>query len=552
MLHMQDDAPELRFDGARGTLERRIVETRAVEITCAPVAGAVTAGLMVGSDDCGPPVVRLGRPEWSWEWQPRGRVGTFAVRLVVQRHDVPDDVWNYSLVVAPTRLEQDHYRQLLVAIQRTAVGLVFALGGGATGMSALPNEAGPDSLLAEFWTRLRAEIDLAHAITSALSRHYQAASRATRRISDLSELTDLPIASLARATEGGLDELDGAIGAPLDRLLPRSASGKTQVPRSLPVVSSTTTREIYEHRLLLRLIDELGWRCDFVWHELAREMTWRVRAQAFAQHEQHELKDWREQVRTAGRLLDRCRRSGFLEDVTPLAEWKGPSERMRRDPRYRKLGELWRMVHGRPFIALQSPAFDLPVGDLPGLYEQWCLLEVARILSSMGEVIEQQFLEAQEHDGRAGRHVVWRVRLLQDRPLLRIRRGGGEELDLSYQRRFRPQEGHGLGFGSLDPFLRVPDIVIGLNRPDQAPALLVFDAKYRVESNGGIPEEALGDAYTYHAALGYAGRQISRGVFLLFPGSAGFEQEAVGAIPLMPGQAGSLAEVIDRLLLRPA
>jgi large subunit ribosomal protein MRP49 len=98
----------------------------------------------------------------------------------------------------------------------------------------------------------------------------------------------------------------------------------------------------------------------------------------------------------------------------------------------------------------------------------------------------------------------------------------------------------------------VPDIVIELNRAGQIPALLVFDAKYRVEPDGGIPEGALSDAYSYHAALGYAGRQVSRGVFLLFPGSAGFQHGAVGALPLMPGHTAALTQIIDRLLLQPA
>jgi large subunit ribosomal protein MRP49 len=210
------------------------------------------------------------------------------------------------------------------------------------------------------------------------------------------------------------------------------------------------------------------------------------------------------------------------------------------------------MVHGQPFVAVRSPAFDLPAGDLPALYEQWCLLEVARVLASKGGVVEQQFVEPEEHEHATGRQVAWRVRLLEDRPLLRARRGDGEELTLTYQRRFRPREGHGTGFGSLDPFLRVPDIVIERDRPGRPPALLVFDAKYRVEPDGGIPEEALGDAYTYHAALGHAGRRVSSGVFLLFPGSAGFAQDAVGALPLSPGKTGALDAVVDRWLQEPA
>lgn len=548
---MHNDAPDLHFDGARGTLERPIVETRAVEITCAPVAGAVTAALVVGSDELGQPLARLGASEWRWEWQPRGRVGTFAVHLTVERQNATTSSWTYALVVAPTKLEQQHYLLLLDAIQRTATGLVYALGGGATGMTTSQQAVGPESLLATYWTRLRVEVDLAHAITQSLVRQHQPASRLVRERRDLAELLDAPMAALARATEGDIDELDAAIGAPLDRLLPRSAAGKSQVPRSLPVTTSVATRDVYEHRLLLRLIDELDWRCRFVGLELAREIAWRSRSSLLpADTQVEELKEWHDQIRAAGRLLDRCRSVDFLHGVTPLAEWKGPSERMRRDPRYRKIGELWRMLHGQPFVALQSPAFDLPVNDLPALYEQWCLLEVAATLASMGTLIEQQLLEAEDADATHARHAVWRIRLLQHRPLLRVRCADGAELELAYQRRFLPHEGHTQQLGSLDPFLRVPDIVIGLTRPGQAPALLVLDAKYRVAPNGGIPEEALGDAYTYHAALGWAGRRVSRGAFLLFPGDHGFVQDAIGALPLVPGATGAIRTLIEQVLIQ--
>jgi large subunit ribosomal protein MRP49 len=351
--------------------------------------------------------------------------------------------------------------------------------------------------------------------------------------------------------EHGIDEIDAGSGTPLEGLLPRTASGKSRVPRSLPATSTVATRDMYEHRVLLRLLDELAWRCDFVRQELTREVAWRTSSQV-SSAVQHELKEWSDRVRAAGRLIERCRDADVLEGVTPLAEWKGPSERMRRDPRYRKIGELWRMVHGEPFVALRSPAYDLPVDDLPALYEQWCLLEVAHTLVSMGEPIEHELFEMEDHDGTAGRRIAWRVRLRGDRPLLRIRCAEGAELDLTYQRRFRALEGHERGFGSLDPFARIPDIVIGLSRPGQPPALLVFDAKYRVADNGGIPEEALGDAYTYLAALGHEGRQVCRGVFLLFPGSESFEQGAVGAFRLLPGQTGALRATIERVLLHAA
>ncbi len=544
---MQEETPELRFGGRGGTIERSIVETRPVEVTTAPVQGAVKARLMVGSEDLGAPEVRLGRDEWRWEWHPRGRVGTFPLRLTVEQPGTPSRVWEYTFVVEPSRLEQEHYRRLLAAIQRTASGLVYTLGGGGTGARLVGAAAGPSSLLAEYWTRVRAEVDLARAITLDLARQHLPALHAARRDQGLAELAELPLAGLARAVEGELDELDHPVAAPLHQFLPASPTGKARVPRSLPVTTMAPTNATYEHRLLLRLIDELSWRCDFIRHELARELVWRTNSAPLnAQDDLRDLQTWSDQIGGARRILDRCRSAEFLAGLLP-GTWQGFSERMRRDARYRRLGELWRMIHAAPFLAFHSPAFDLPVRDLPALYEQWCLLEVAAVLCSTASVEEQQVLVAEQHSGAPGQRMAWRVRLLENRPLLRVRHSGGEELILWYQRRFRANEGLA-GSGSLDPFLRIPDIVVELHRPGKTPALLVFDAKYRVAPDGAIPEEALGDAYTYHAALGYAGERVARGVFLLFPGTSGFERGSVGALPLLPGQTDPLRTVVDRFV----
>jgi len=542
---MQEEAPELRFGGRGGAIERSIVETRPVEITTVPVQGAVRARLMVGSEDLGAPEVRLGQDEWRWEWHPRGRVGTFPLRLTVEQPGTPSRVWEYTFAVEPSRLEQEHYRLLLAAIQRTASGLVYALGGGGTGAGVVADATGPPSLLAEYWTRVRAEVDLARAITLELARQHLPALRTTRRDQELAELAELPLAALARAVEGELDELDHPVAAPLHQLLPVSPTGKPRVPRSLPVTAMAPTHATYEHRLLLRLIDELSWRCDFIRHELARELAWRMDSASLdAEDDLRDLQTWRDQIDRARRILDRCRNAPFLAGLLP-GTWQGFSERMRRDARYRRLGELWRMIHAAPFLALHSPVFDLPVRDLPALYEQWCLLEIAAVLCLGGSVEEQQVLVAEQHSGAPGQRMAWRVRLLENRPLLRVRHSGGEELSLWYQRRFRANEGLA-GSGSLDPFLRIPDIVVDLHRPGKTPALLVFDAKYRVAPDGAIPEEALGDAYTYHAALGYAGERVAYGVFLLFPGTTGFERGSVGALPLLPGQTGVLRVLVDR------
>ena len=541
------ELPELHCGGVAGQVEDAVLDARPVEITCAPVPGAIAASLSVGAEELGAPATRLGEPAWRWEWHPRGRVGAFTARLTVVCPNEPPATREYTLTVAPGKLEQAHYSELLVAIQRVAAGLVYALDGGAAGAATAPAPGGPGSLIEEYWTRLAAQTALACAITRALARGAPLEVRYRQDEQELAEVAELQMRSLARFAERPLDEADVWLSGPLARLLPRAPAGKPRLPRSLPVRSVALTNDCYEHRLLARIVAELGWRCDFVREALTREVAWRSRLN-YADESAgtvRALLTWRARVDAAARALQRCRTADILTGVVPAARWQGPSERMRRDRRYRQIGRLWRMLHERPFIAVQSPVFDLPVNDLPSLYEQWCLLEVARALEPAGALIEQQLLRPTGSDA-GGSHTVWRVRLAEDRPLIRRRRLDGTEVALYYRRRFRPHEGHGDQLGSLDPFLRIPDIVVEMVTPGRGPRVLVFDAKYRLAPAGGIPEEALADAYTYHSAIGYAGAPASAGVFLLFPGAEGFEAGDVGAIPLLPGRTAMLQELVER------
>jgi large subunit ribosomal protein MRP49 len=78
---------------------------------------------------------------------------------------------------------------------------------------------------------------------------------------------------------------------------------------------------------------------------------------------------------------------------------------------------------------------------------------------------------------------------------------------------------------------------------------MIFDAKYRIAPGGGVPEDALADAYTYRAAIGADGRTATIGTFLLYPGEQGFDAGGVGAVPLFPGNTSGLETVIRRYLL---
>src|SRR3712207_5775142 len=139
-------------------------EAPAIEIACEAVADAAAASLAVGPENLGPPSIRLGDPTWRWQWQPRGRVGAFAVRLTVERRDGEHVVRDLRLVVEPAKLPHAAYEALLADIQRISYALVYALGGG---MAPASDRATPETttVLADYWTRLAHLGALATSIT---------------------------------------------------------------------------------------------------------------------------------------------------------------------------------------------------------------------------------------------------------------------------------------------------------------------------------------------------------------------------------------------------
>ncbi len=539
--------PPLRLNGMPTSDGQLVSDTLPVEITCEPVVGAVAARLLIGDDDLGPPRLTLGDPLWRWTWQPRGRVGSFAARLSTRDAKGVEEVRAYPVALAPAKIGDDQFEALLRGIQQAASALIFALHGGGVSMAPSPEGRGPRAVLEDYWTRLAQEARLVTTLVRSLERRPYRRVQYVSSERPLAEIVEARGETIARLAERPLDEPMALRGGPGARRLAHIA-GRGGLPRSLPVRETVTDAHLPEHQLLARVLAELLSRCLYLRAELRREIRWRERGEAAGRDDValRALVEWDMQAGAVARSLQRARSVDFLAGVEPARQPKGTTPLMQRDARYRRIGRLWRALTDRPVVALQSPAFDLPVRDLPTLYELWCLLEVASVLGTIGTAIEQRLVETVTEEHAGIQRSVWKVQPVEDRPLLRRRLPGGAELALYYRRRYQPRGGEGGELGSLDPFLRIPDIVIEVVRPADRPSVLILDAKYRVAANGGVPEDALADAYAYHGSVGYQGQLASEGACLLFPGTERFEAGGVAALPTLPGQTSALGEWVRR------
>jgi hypothetical protein len=81
--------------------------------------------------------------------------------------------------------------------------------------------------------------------------------------------------------------------------------------------------------------------------------------------------------------------------------------------------------------------------------------------------------------------------------------------------------------------------------------VIALDAKYRLDAGGGVPEDALADAYSYLGSIGGAdGARAALAVALLYPGRGPAEVYASGvaALPLLPGDDAALEGWLAQVL----
>jgi large subunit ribosomal protein MRP49 len=231
---------------------------------------------------------------------------------------------------------------------------------------------------------------------------------------------------------------------------------------------------------------------------------------------------------------------------------------MRRDTPYRQIYSWWQELTQVPFLHVESPLFQLPIHDMPRLYECWCVLQVVQaVLSLPGATVQRHSLLTQRMSAAPAQspYLTSRLLLREDAPLL-VLHWRWLRLRLRYQPRYRPVDGQpgAATLSSLDRHTHVPDLTLELEPLagiEQPPTLLVFDAKYRLSEQGGVPADALADAYTYLGSIGTPGgaRAVQR-VALLYPGPQAAEHypSGVSLLPLLPGDTEALQSWLLRML----
>jgi large subunit ribosomal protein MRP49 len=485
---------DLLLDGRPLAEAPPLLEGQAAELSAVPPPGA-TLELAVNGAPI-EPFLRPGDRSWRWRWVAPGAAGDFPVLLSVRWPDGASTQQRAVLAVQPRKLDLDAYAALLDDLQRLGRALALALGGGAAP------------------ARTPAELDLSPP-TLAEELHGTFGSELARLAGAVARLARRPPDRLRSGVEEQpLGQLQDAA-----KLLELRPAQETATLRS-----STPSYDSYEARLLRRLLETL-------WRRLER-----LAAQPALPPEAVE------RIVAARAQLRALRAAPFLAEVPPLTAFRGPTPRMQRDPEYRLVFNAWRQLRRRPLLSWDAATLSLPLADLPRLYERWCAASVALALLELpGLALRAQALLVDDDEAQL-------LALPEERPLVVLAAPDGAELRLRYQPRYRPS---GAPLRSLDRHTRVPDLALEIVRPGEAPRVAVLDAKYRLDATGGVPEEALADAYSYLGSIGHPdGGRATLGVALLYPGRGSAESypSGVAALPLLPGNAVALRAWLSGLL----
>lgn len=502
-----------------------------VDIACQPQPNVRAVHLVIGEAALGPPLVAFGDPTWRWRWQPREAVGVFDAELVLTLADGTQSEERFRIRIRPRTIDSEQYEALIMAVQHDVAALVYALQGGTEGVRMV--RAGRARSLLEEYALLVEQlgpqaVEVASQITKQPHQHWRM-QRDTLSLGEITRFDAATAAAIAQAAPAAVDQVN-------------TPQFNGTLPQTVSLTQTVLTTDSLEHRLLKGVLQQLHARSMVLYRALQHEHA--RRAQHDAVRDTPTVPAMQQRMQRCARLQRALRQAladRLLAGITPLVRMREPTHLMRHAPRYRRVYALYRALRNTLLLDWDSPLLWLPIQALPVLYEQWCVLQVLHALRDMGTVEGQQVLV----QAGTGEQDCWTLRLNHNIPLLTVRQDDGTLLRLFYQRRYVPQAA---GLGSLDPFVRIPDIAIEVTRAGQVPQVLLLDAKYRVSPDGGVPQDALDDAYAYRTAIGVNGQRTTLGAFLLYPGSKHIvAADNVGALPLLPTSSNELARMLTAI-----
>jgi predicted component of viral defense system (DUF524 family) len=311
-----------------------------------------------------------------------------------------------------------------------------------------------------------------------------------------------------------------------------------RIPARVPDARVEHTVDVYENRLLRSFHDEVQRRL----HRLLQRLESKKHVDAAA--EGRRLRDELRRARLEASFLDEVGLPRHLPTRLTMV--------LLRRPEYRATFEGFLEFRRATSVRFEDPALEAPLTELPRLYETWGVTRVidalAHTAAELGYRLELERLLYRDSGGVF-------VQLLRDgRPALVLRHAArGRTIRVIPQRSYRRG---GAGLHSIS-YEQKPDLAIEIEESDDSTRVIVFDPKYKFESEE-IEGELL-DArpkkididkmHAYRDAIRQNDDRVVTYAAILYPGpTAPSFGRGIEAISAVPGSTQTLDERLRALL----
>lgn len=453
------------------------------------------------------------------DW-PRANAGVYELRA-----ELGVTVAARQVTIRPGKLAQESFEALLADLESrlpASVAIGLQRTGGLIGLKLLPPE---ESTVAQELARLRRAV------------HGSAKRRGLASV--LRELAEDPHRILHPEEVWTRTEL--ARRPHPARLMhavrTRSNLEAGAFPTHLVDQRVDTTVDVYENRLVRLYHDQVAQRLLRLQRLSGTISTTSLR---------EEVADLRAELASA-RL-----NAAFMDEVASTAHVPGQVTMVLLNrPAYHAAFEGYLELHRRISVRLNDPRLDLPLENLPDLYQLWGTLTTCAALlhvaASHGYRLERQSL----------------VRRIGTDIFVQAVPAGKSAIRLTHPDRgtvvtLTPERSYGLSgpLGSIS-FSQIPDITIALERPDEPPRLLLLDPKYKLDSEAGATPLAVGrpkkvDIDKMHAYRDAIRDDTRRRVVLaactIYPGQTVRYAAGIEALQGDPGHPQALEIELTRLI----
>jgi len=474
-----------------------------------------------------------------WLWSPRGFAGIY--ELVV-KHSKSEDKKIALVRVLSSRLTMERWEQMLEDIRMVSEDLLFQLQSPAFERAKPRSRQSESSALRDYHLIKGIQPQLANVMMNIRSnphrrlaeRHQQVLLHDVRLFS--SDIVPLP-------------------GPALEMDTLKSTVHLARLPQSWMVSEQVLTYDTYENRLLKH----------FLWRQLFPRIT-QIHEKALSEikHREQSRKDkirqgWDEdetkKIKALEKVLQDCQSMAnqciawgsekFLLNVGHMHSPQEPTQVLQKNPFYNRFYRIYLSLQKELGYYIDTEKFiaKLSTRKVSELYETWSIFIMTnvviklllksgyRLISSNGfyEVNNEQFQI--DVDRQAN------IKLAKNNNLVKIR----------YEPLYPQTVSIARGLVSVAQNQRTPDLSIELWQNDKCAGVIIFDAKYKTENDGG-KQKYLDDDLDKMSDYLYAVRwktperrtrpvPIVKSAYILYPGNvlqhdADFPER--GAIPFTP------------------